>query len=99
MRIGLVNARFVKPLPEKDILEVVQDTKKLLLVEENALAGGFGSAVLEFLADNNLMSGLKVKRLGLPDAFIGHGPCPTLRREAGIDVDHIARALEELLGL
>lgn len=99
MRIGLVNARFVKPLPEKDILEVVQNTKKLLLAEENALAGGFGSAVLEFLADNNLMSGLKVKRLGLPDAFIGHGPCPTLRREAGIDAGHIAKVLEELLGL
>ncbi len=98
MRIGLVNARFVKPLPEKDILEVIQNTQKILLVEENALAGGFGSAVLEFLADNNLLSGLKVKRLGLPDAFIGHGPCPTLRREAGIDVEHITGALERLLG-
>ena len=98
MKIGLVNARFVKPLPEKDILELVHNTKKLLLVEENALAGGFGSAVLEFLADSNLFSGLEVKRLGLPDAFIGHGPCPTLRRQAGIDADHIARALEELVG-
>ncbi|MDZ7762576.1 MAG: 1-deoxy-D-xylulose-5-phosphate synthase [Desulfovermiculus sp.] len=97
-QIGLLNARFVKPLPIEDIQELIQGVSKLLVVEENALAGGFGSAVLEFLADENLMSGLEVKRLGLPDVFIGHGPCPTLRQEAGIDQAHIAQALEQLLG-
>ena len=97
-QIGLINARFVKPLPTEDIRELIQGISKLLVVEENALAAGFGSAVLEFLADENLLSGLEVKRLGLPDEFIGHGPCPTLRHEAGIDQAHIDQTLEELLG-
>ncbi|MFO7802128.1 MAG: 1-deoxy-D-xylulose-5-phosphate synthase [Desulfovermiculus sp.] len=96
-RISLHNARFIKPVPEEDIRKLVHGVKKLLLVEENALAGGFGSAVVEFLADANLLTGLEVKRLGLPDTFIGHGPCSTLRREAGIDQTHIAQALEDLL--
>jgi 1-deoxy-D-xylulose-5-phosphate synthase len=96
--IGLVNARFIKPLPGEDIQQfIAQGINKLLVVEENALAGGFGSAVLEYLADKDLLSGLHIKRLGLPDAFVGHGPCATLRREAKIDQDHIAKALEELV--
>jgi 1-deoxy-D-xylulose-5-phosphate synthase len=97
-QIGLVNTRFVKPLPQDTLRSLIQNgISKLLVVEENALAGGFGSAVLESLADQDLLSGRQVKRLGLPDAFIGHGPCATLRREAGIDQDHIARALEKLV--
>jgi 1-deoxy-D-xylulose-5-phosphate synthase len=97
-QIGLVNARFVKPLPQDTLRSLILNgISKLLVVEENALAGGFGSAVLEFLADQDLLSGLRIKRLGLPDAFVGHGPCATLRREVGIDQDHIARALEELV--
>jgi 1-deoxy-D-xylulose-5-phosphate synthase len=98
--IGLVNARFIKPLPKEVIQRFIrQGIAKLLVVEENSLAGGFGSAVLEFLADEDLLSGLHIKRLGLPDAFIEHGPCAILRREAKIDQDHIAKALEELVDM
>ena len=97
VQVGLFNPRFVKPLPARDILDLVRTTSKLLVVEENVLAGGFGSAVLEHLADEDLLRDLQVKRLGIRDRFIPHGSCATLRQEAGIDVHSIAQALRDLL--
>jgi len=96
--VAVLNARFVKPLPEDDILDLAASCKKILLVEENTVAGGFGSAVLELLADKDALAGLCVRRLGLPDAFVEHGPQKTLRGKIGIDTEGIRRALSELCG-
>ncbi|MCF8104347.1 MAG: 1-deoxy-D-xylulose-5-phosphate synthase [Desulfohalobiaceae bacterium] len=95
--IGVINARFIKPLPEKEILDAVQSCSKLMILEENALAGGFGSAVLEYLNDHALTSGLTVKRIGLPDRFIEHGQVSRLHQLIGLDVPGIKEALRELL--
>lgn len=95
--IGVINARFIKPLPEQEILEAAGSCSKLLILEENILAGGFGSAVLEFLNDRSMLSGLRVKRLGLPDRFIEHGPVPLLHKQLELDVLGIKNALRELL--
>ena len=87
---------WVKPLPEEQILELAASHDALLLVEENALMGGFSSAVLELLSDRGMLKRLTVKRLGLPDRFIPHGPVRRLRDDVGLNVSGISAALEEL---
>lgn len=95
--VGVFNARFVKPLPEAQIREIAGTCSKLLTVEENALQGGFGSAVLEFLNDEGLTNSLTLHRLGLPDAFVEHGPQNDIRAKMGLDVEGIAAAAQKLL--
>ncbi len=83
----VVNARFVKPLDENLILTLAAKHGRVLTVEENVLAGGFGSAVLELLADRGLA--VAVKRLGIPDIFVEHGAPAILRQKYGLDADGI----------
>jgi 1-deoxy-D-xylulose-5-phosphate synthase len=87
----VVNARFVKPLDEHLILSLAAKHGRVLTVEENVLAGGFGSAVLELLADQNL-SGITVKRLGIPDIFVEHGTQDILRKKYGLDAHGILKS-------
>ena len=77
---SVVNARYAKPLDEDLILRLAQEVELILTVEENALAGGFGSAVLELLEDHRPVKA-KVRRVGLPDLFIEHGSQEILRRK------------------
>ena len=65
-------------------------------MEEASLAGGFGSAVLEFASDRGLLDGHKVVRLGVPDRFVEHATQAQQRGDLGIDVDGIVRAVTEL---
>ncbi|MFW5721988.1 MAG: 1-deoxy-D-xylulose-5-phosphate synthase [Desulfohalobiaceae bacterium] len=95
--IALFNPRFVKPLPEEQILALVREHRRILLVEENALAGGFGSAVLELLAGHDLLGGKKIRRIGLPDRFVEHGRQKELRSLTGIDAQGICSQLKEIL--
>ena len=69
---------------------------RLLIVEEGALAGGFSSAVLEFLNDHGLLRGQRIRRLGLPDSFVEHGKQLQLRELVGLRSRGIARAAMEL---
>jgi len=87
--ITVVNARFVKPLDEELILSLADGNHKIITVEENVLQGGFGSAVLELLADHNISS-VSVLRLGYPDAYIVQGEQPELRAMHGLDINGIA---------
>lgn len=93
---GVVNARFVKPLDAELILGVARRTGRIMTVEENALQGGFGGAVLELLYDNNLQD-VKVRRLGLPDHYIEQGSQAQLRKDVGIDAEGIAAAALEFM--
>ena len=93
---SVFDARWVKPLPEEHITEIAKNFDALLLADDNALAGGFSSAVLELLADRDLLSGLSIKRLGIPDRFIPHGPVRRLRADVGINISGMIRALDEL---
>lgn len=84
LSLALFNVRFIKPLPAEMIRELTMRFKHILMVEENVLAGGFSSAVLEFLADNDLLSGLRIKRMGIPDVFVEHGTQKELRQMMGL---------------
>ncbi len=93
---GVINARFVKPLDAELILGAARRTGRIITVEENALQGGFGSAVLELLHDNNLQD-VKVRRLGLPDHYIEQGNQAQLRKDVGIDAEGITAAALEFM--
>lgn len=86
--IAVVDCRFIKPLDEALIMEWAKKTNKVLTLEENVLAGGFGSAVLELLADRCYNGA--VARLGIPDRFLEHGNTDILRESLGLDPGGIA---------
>jgi len=88
--------RFVKPIDNEMLTEVFENYKIIVTIEDGVIHGGFGSAVLEFMAENNYSS--KVKLLGIPDKFIEHGSPEDLYRECGIDVKGITKTVLELLG-
>ena len=91
---SLVNARFVKPLDSELIISMAERCGRLVLVEENAIQGGFGSAVIELLAGAGVDA--KIKQIGLPDEFACHGSQSVLREVYGLDPEHIARAASDL---
>ncbi|MDD2420823.1 MAG: 1-deoxy-D-xylulose-5-phosphate synthase [Heliobacteriaceae bacterium] len=95
VQAAVVNVRFVKPLDEELILDLAAKTGRLITVEENMLAGGFGGAVLELLSGHTV--NCQVKRLGIPDIFVPHGATGILRDVYGLTADHIAQAAGELL--
>jgi len=90
---AVVNARFVKPLDSKLILNLAAKTKKLLTVEENSSCGGFSGAVLELLSRAELKN-IKVRSLGLPDKFIEHGSQEMLRSKVNLDSAGIIRTIK-----
>jgi 1-deoxy-D-xylulose-5-phosphate synthase len=87
--------RFVKPIDKKLLTEVFQNFKIIVTIEDGVIQGGFGSAVLEFMAENNFSA--TVKLLGIPDKFIEHGSPEDLYRECGIDVKGITNSVMELI--
>jgi 1-deoxy-D-xylulose-5-phosphate synthase len=87
--------RFVKPLDEEMLHEVFVLYKKIITVEDGCIQGGFGTAVLEFMADNTYTA--DVKRLGIPDRVVEHGEQIELHRECGFDPDGIEKAVIEML--
>jgi 1-deoxy-D-xylulose-5-phosphate synthase len=94
LQIRIINARFLKPLDGKTILRAVRECRFVITVEEAALAGGFGSAVLEACADAGLDAS-HVRRLGIPDQFIEHGERGELLADLGLDAAGIVRACRE----
>ena len=98
LAVAVFNARFVKPLPEAQLRELAGRFQCILTVEENALQGGFGSAVLEYVSDTGLIAGKTLKRLGISDHFVEHGPQIALRELTGIHKEGIKSAVRELTG-
>jgi len=92
----VVNARFIKPLDENLILSLAAKHGRVLTVEENVVAGGFGSAVLELLSDRGLF-GVTLKRLGIPDIFVEHGSKDVLRKKYELDAVGILKNALALL--
>jgi 1-deoxy-D-xylulose-5-phosphate synthase len=91
--VGVINARFIKPLDEETLLNVAEKTDYLITLEENVLAGGFGSAVLELLEAQGLLHQVKVKRIGVPDVFVEHGDNGSLYRALGLDVGQLVERI------
>jgi 1-deoxy-D-xylulose-5-phosphate synthase len=97
IEVTIINARFVKPLDAELILEYAGKIKTIITVEEHVLDGGFGSAVLEMLGDNG-MTGFCLKRIGIHNKFVEHGPQDILRQDYGIDCSAIVAAAEGMNG-
>jgi len=93
--VGVVNARFLKPLDTETVLRAIRECGFVLTVEEAALAGGFGSAVLEAAADAGVDTS-RVRRLGIPDYYVEHGERDELLADLGLDVAGIVAACREL---
>ncbi|MGD9732090.1 MAG: 1-deoxy-D-xylulose-5-phosphate synthase [Desulfamplus sp.] len=99
--VALINARFIKPLDSEMILNWARKVDKIITVEEHVLDGGFGSAVLELLADSGIFeSGRKytIKRVGIRDKFVEHGSQNILRAEYKVDADAIFESVIEIIG-
>ncbi|MBP9212969.1 MAG: 1-deoxy-D-xylulose-5-phosphate synthase [Chitinophagaceae bacterium] len=87
--------RFVKPIDEVLLHEVLNEYDKIITIEDGTIVGGFGSAVLEFMAANNYTA--QVKMLGIPDRLIEHGTPKELHRECGYDTDGIVETVQLML--
>jgi len=96
IRLTVVNARFVKPLDNALILELAAKCGILITLEENALQGGFGTAVLELLEEHDL-NGTRVLRLGYPDSYIPQGEQHELRAMLGLDPAGISVSVRSFL--
>lgn len=90
--VGVINARFAKPLDRETILRAVAESGFVVTVEEGTLLGGFGSAVLEAANGAGLRTD-HIRRLGIPDQYIDHADRSEQLRELGLDVDGIIRAV------
>lgn len=88
------DARFVKPLDSEMFHEIFSRFDKVITVEDGCLMGGFGSAVLEFAADNEYNA--RIKRLGIPDQVIEHGEQQELFKECGFDTEGIMQTALEM---
>ena len=91
----VVNMRFIKPLDIKLIRDLASSHKLLVTLEENAISGGAGSAVLEVVSEYNLKC--QTLRLGLPDKFVEQGGQEQLRKKYGLDAASIAKSIEKKL--
>jgi 1-deoxy-D-xylulose-5-phosphate synthase len=87
--------RFVKPLDQECLHGIFRHFKNIVTVEDGAVNGGFGSAILEFMADNGYQA--HVKRLGVPDEFIDHGTQAELYRQCGYDAEGIYKAIKAMV--
>jgi 1-deoxy-D-xylulose-5-phosphate synthase len=95
IRAAVINSRFLKPLDGTLLCDWAKKTGRVLTVEENVLQGGFGSAVLELFQERGLGS-VQVRRLGIPDTFLEHGPQALLREKYGIDENGIMNGVRKM---
>ncbi|MCA0171130.1 1-deoxy-D-xylulose-5-phosphate synthase [Bacillus sp. RAR_GA_16] len=92
----VINARFIKPLDEKMIADLMHEGIPMLTVEEAILQGGFGSAILEYVNDSGYQHG-SIQRMGIPDAYIEHGSVGELLKEIGLTSDDIAEKAKKMI--
>lgn len=93
--IAHYDLRFAKPLDEKMLHKIFKKHNRVITVEDGCLMGGFGSAILEFMADNSYTA--QIKRLGIPDAIVEHGSQLELQAECGFDPEGIEKAVIAML--
>ena len=90
----VVNMRFVKPLDENLIIELAENHTRFITLEEHSLAGGFGSAVVEFVNDRDLR--VPVERLGVPNVLVHHAKPEVQRAQFGLTGEHVAARVNAL---
>lgn len=94
--VGVINARYIKPLDEALLHQILKRKIPILTVEESLLKGGFGASVLEFIEANNYTD-VAIHRIGLPDEFISHGSVPLILESFGISDAGIVLKIKEML--
>jgi 1-deoxy-D-xylulose-5-phosphate synthase len=94
----VVDACFAKPLDAELLEQLARSHELIVTVEDNVLMGGFGSAVLEALADSDLMGEARVIRFGIPDRYVTHGKPALLREEIGLTPEAIAARVTDVIG-
>jgi len=98
LNVAVINARFAKPLDAALISQYVESGKPVVVIEDHAMAGGFGAAVLEMAAARGL-STANVHVMGIPDRFIPHASRLEQLVDAGLDAHHVAVAFKQLAGI
>jgi 1-deoxy-D-xylulose-5-phosphate synthase len=93
--VTVADARFAKPLDAELVRSLVAEHELIVTIEENVLAGGFGSGVVELLADEDLLGDCRVLRVGLPDSYVTHGKPALLRKEVGLTPEAIAERVTQ----
>ncbi len=93
--VGVVNARFIKPLDEELLISLLQLNIPIVTIEEAVLQGGFGSAVLEFAHDHEFHHS-EIHRMGIPDRFIEHGGVKELLEEIGLTSEEIVKKISTI---
>ena len=93
LNLSLYDMRFVKPMDLNILHKVCQSGDKIITIEDGVIAGGFGSAILEFMADNNYTNNIKL--LGIPDKFIKHGETNKLKESIGLDSVGLKKEIEK----
>jgi 1-deoxy-D-xylulose-5-phosphate synthase len=96
IQVSVVNARFIKPLDEEMLTDILQQSIPILTIEEAVLQGGFGSSVLEF-ANENKYSHIQIDRMGIPDRFIEHGSVSKLLQEIELTAEHAIGKIKKML--
>lgn len=96
INIGLINARFIKPLDKETILPQIQKYSALITVEDNIINGGFGSSILELLNEHNILN-KKVKLMGFPDEFIPHGGMNVIFKKFKLDTEGIMENILKMI--
>lgn len=94
--VGVINARYIKPLDEALLHQILKQKIPILTVEESLLKGGFGASVLEFIEASNY-SDVVMHRIGLPDEFISHGSVSIILESFGISTTGIVLKIKEML--
>ncbi len=97
IHVSVVNARWAKPLDEAMILRLARNTRRIVTVEDHAVAGGFGSAVLELLEQHGLRD-VDTRLIGLPDTFVEHGAPTILKELYGLSSSHIKDVVRSMIG-
>lgn len=94
---GVVNIRFIKPLDKELLSKHAKQYKYLVVLEENVLIGGIGSAILEYLNAEKLLTETKVLTLGIPDKFVSHGDKNLLFRDLKLDNANVIKQIQEFM--
>ena len=98
IRAAVINARWAKPLDEELIARLAQKVRRIVTVEDHMVAGGFGSAVLEFLEARSLLHEVDIRVIGYPDRLIEHGAPSILKELYGLTSSHIKDVVRDLVG-
>ncbi|MCL6458512.1 MAG: 1-deoxy-D-xylulose-5-phosphate synthase [Gorillibacterium sp.] len=96
IQLKVINARFIKPLDGAMLDQLAKFNFQIITIEEGARLGGFGSAVLEYYADNEIYN-MQVKSLAVPDYFVEHGSIKEQRQEVGLTAENLTAEIQKFL--